>query len=242
MNVDDVKKIHFFLAEHYELAEDPISPSGVKDEGLLESACARPYMTVDRREVFESQFDKASALFHAIISNHCFHNGNKRTALLSALYYLGLNCYWVECCSDDELFEFTRRTAAHEICENRADEIAHISQWFSTHSRRIIKSDKSLKFNDLRELLAQFGYELVDEGFTCGIYMDGEAVETIIKRGKQGHPEYDPAYVSGIRKKLGLTPENGIDSGRFYGQKGIALELNDLMQLRMDVFNRLART
>ncbi|WP_202898916.1 Fic family protein [Kingella kingae] len=28
-------------------------------------------------------------MFHSIINNHPFHNGNKRTALLSTIYYLG---------------------------------------------------------------------------------------------------------------------------------------------------------
>ncbi|QCC85782.1 type II toxin-antitoxin system death-on-curing family toxin [Desulfovibrio desulfuricans] len=242
MNVEEVKNIHFFLADHYASTDDPISPPGVKDHGLLESACARPNMTACQKEMFETQFDKAAALFHSIISNHCFHNGNKRTALLSTLYFLSLNNYWVEGCSDDELFEFTRKTAAHEICPNRDDEISCISKWFSEHSRKVVKGDKNLKFNDLKEVLAQFDFELIDDGFTCSIKKDGEEVEKIIKRGKQGHNDYDPAYIAGLRKKLDLTPEKGIDSARFYGQRGIDIQLNDLMQLRIDVFNRLART
>lgn len=242
MNIDEVKDIHFFLAEHYAAAADPISPPGVKDEGLLESACARPHTTVGQKEMFETPFDKAAALFHSIISNHCFHNGNKRTALLCALYFLSLNNYWVENCSDNELFEFTRQTAAHEICPNRADEIPYISRWFSEQSRKVAKGDKHLKFNDLKDVLAQFDFDLIDDGFTCSIKKDGKDVEKIIKKGKQGHNDYDPAYVAGLRKKLGLTPEHGIDSARFYGERGIKLELNDLMQLRINVFNRLAKT
>jgi len=242
MNAEQVKNIHFFLADHYATTEDPISPPGVKDEGLLESACARPFTTAGQKEMFETPFEKAAVLFHSIISNHCFHNGNKRTALLSTLYFLSLNNYWVENCTDDELFEFTRQTAAHEICPDRNNEVSHISNWFLSHSRKVVKGDKHLKFNDLKEALALFDYEMIEDGTTCLIKKDGVDVEKILKKGKQGFVDYDPAYIAGLRKRLGLTPENGIDSARFYGERGVNIELNDLMQLRLNVFNRLART
>ncbi len=60
MTADDIRNIHLFLAEHYENTPDPIFPCGVKDEGLLQSACTRPYTTAAQKEMFEIPFDKNS--------------------------------------------------------------------------------------------------------------------------------------------------------------------------------------
>ncbi|KDB68730.1 hypothetical protein AZ15_0522 [Bordetella bronchiseptica A1-7] len=66
-------------------------------------------------------------------------------------------------------------------------------------------------------------------------------LETVLKKGTQGFEDYDQQYISQLRKRLGLTVEEGVDSGRFYGQKGIADDLNQFMQLRLEVMKRLAK-
>lgn len=69
----------------------------------------------------------------------------------------------------------------------------------------------------------------------------GTVLETVLKKGTQGFEDYDQQYISQLRKRLGLTVEEGVDSGRFYGQKGIADDLNQFMQLRLEVMKRLAK-
>ncbi|MFA0372798.1 type II toxin-antitoxin system death-on-curing family toxin, partial [Vibrio sp. 10N.222.54.F6] len=115
MNTEMVIRIHEYLTEYFEDGEDPISPPGVKDLGLLESAVVRKDMTAGGQDIFEGIFNKSAALFHGVISNHSFYNGNKRAALMSTLVYLGENGYWVTKCDDEEMFEFTRQIAAHEL-------------------------------------------------------------------------------------------------------------------------------
>lgn len=88
---EDVKRIHDELTKIFEKEEDPISPPGIKSEPLLASACSRPLTgmgTVDKYLTIE---DKISALFHSLTKNHPFHNGNKRTALVSMLTALSRN-------------------------------------------------------------------------------------------------------------------------------------------------------
>jgi death-on-curing protein len=128
MSNDIVHGIHEFLVEYFKYDDDPVSPPGIKCQALFESACARPFLTAGGADVYPDEFSKASALFHGIISNHCFHNGNKRTALLSTLYFLSEHNYWVEKCDDEEMYEFTRQIAAHEICDDRNDEIDVIKE------------------------------------------------------------------------------------------------------------------
>lgn len=240
MDRELVEFIHYHLVEHFCDSPDPLEPAGVKDTHLLESACARPFMTAHGRDVFASEYEKGAALFHAIISNHCFHNGNKRTALLSSLYYLGENNIWVDKCDDDEMFEFTRKIAAHEICDCRSDEVPVIVEWFQRNSRRIVKSDKHLSYIELREALGRFGFYFSERNNLVEIYKGDECVGRVLKKGKHGREEYDPVYIADLRKRLNLTVDYGVDSARFYGQKGVSEYLNAYMQIRSEVFLRLA--
>lgn len=139
------------------------------------------------------------------------------------------------------MFEFTRQVAAHEICEKRDDEIDIIADWFNRNTRRIVKGEKPLNFSSLRESLSQFDFQLEDEGQYAFIYKNGEIVEKVLKKGKQGMQEYDQAYIAELRKRLDLTPEHGVDSARFYGQKGLNEDLNEFMKLRVKVFDWLAK-
>ena len=53
--------------------------------------------------------------------------------------------------------------------------------------------------------------------------------------------DYDKNYMSKLRKKLKLTQEYGIDSMMFYGDKGIATDLNEFMEMRYEVMRELAK-
>lgn len=100
---------------------------GVRDLHLLKSATGRPQMSVGFRDAYKSIFDKAAALFHSIINNHPFLDGNKRTSLLSAISFLGRNKWSVEF-KRKEAVKFTRK-AHNECCT-----VEQISKWLEIHS------------------------------------------------------------------------------------------------------------
>lgn len=241
MNIETIIYIHEYLTEYFLDSEDPISPPGIKDRGMLESAVSRPFASAGGRDAFPSVFEKASALFHGVIGNHSFYNGNKRTALLSTLYFLGDSGFIVDRCGDEEMFEFTRQVAAHEITDDRNDELSFICEWFSRSSRKQIKGEQRLKFTELREVLSRFEYETIEDGNFFEIKKDGEFITKIIKKGMYGREEYDQQYIAQLRKQLCLTPEYGIDSAMFYGNKGVSDELNGLMEMRSEVMRKLAK-
>ena len=241
MDASTIVFIHQHLTEFFSDKDDPIYPPGVKNMSTIESAAARPYATVGGVDAYQTPFTKAAALFHSIAGNHSFHNGNKRAALLSTLYFLGEHGWLVDKCDDDEMCEFTRRVAAHEIASDRNDEVACIAEWLCKNSRRQKKGEKPMKFWALKDALARFGFEMNDLGKTLEIKKDGFVVEHVLKKGTKGFEDYDPYYIAELRKRLGLTAEEGVDSARFYGQKGIAEELNVFMQIRLDVLKRLAK-
>ncbi|MFP5518049.1 MAG: type II toxin-antitoxin system death-on-curing family toxin [Alphaproteobacteria bacterium] len=70
-----------------------------RDRGLLESAAAKP---INRWLYGDTNVVRlAVALLHGIAQNHCFEQGNKRTAATAALLFLDFNGYeWVA--EDDE--------------------------------------------------------------------------------------------------------------------------------------------
>src|SRR4051812_12931404 len=105
---DDLIEIHEILVDWFAASEDPVAPPGVRDHDLLSSAAARPFQTLGKADAYPTIFNKAAALFHSLVNNHPFHNGNKRVALISAQVVLADENYWLDHSSDQEMFEFTR--------------------------------------------------------------------------------------------------------------------------------------
>ena len=202
MDIQQIKFIHEYLVKYFIDSEDPVSPPGVKDENLLESAVSRPFMSAGGQDAYIGVFNKAAALFHSVINNHCFHNGNKRAGLLSTLVYLGENGWWVTIPTDDEMFEFTRQTAAHELGDNRNNELSIISNWFQKNSRRREAGEFILKFHELKDILTGFGYEISHvNGRTMDIYKDGVFKTSILQKGGKGKEDYDKQYIQRLHRQ-----------------------------------------
>ena len=77
------------LAIHEEQIAEHGGIEGVRDEGLLESALARPRNTWGYG--VNDPCALAASLAHGIARNHPFLDGNKRTAFVSAETFLILN-------------------------------------------------------------------------------------------------------------------------------------------------------
>ena len=83
------------LAEVLEIHKSQIElhggSHGLRDLGLLESAVAIPQASFGGRYLHDSIFQMAAAYAFHIAENQPFLDGNKRTALASALVFLELN-------------------------------------------------------------------------------------------------------------------------------------------------------
>jgi len=86
---EEVIAAHYFMMKRMNDA----GQAGVKDHGLLESAVHRPGQSVFGADAYPTLFDKAAAFLESLVKNHCFHNGNKRTAYLVTKSFLMLNGY-----------------------------------------------------------------------------------------------------------------------------------------------------
>ena len=77
------------LAIHGRQLDEHGGASGVRDDGLLESALARPQPLFTYGE--PDVFDLAAAYTAGIVRNHPFVDGNKRTGFVVGILFLELN-------------------------------------------------------------------------------------------------------------------------------------------------------
>ncbi|MBI3616377.1 MAG: type II toxin-antitoxin system death-on-curing family toxin [Candidatus Omnitrophica bacterium] len=66
---------------------------GLRDEGLLRSALARPKATFGAEDLYPAIFEKAGALLESLVRNHPFLDGNKRMAWECFDLFLEINGY-----------------------------------------------------------------------------------------------------------------------------------------------------
>ena len=78
-------------AVHQELLARFGGLSGVRDEGLLESALARPEHLYSYED--PTLFALAASYAYGIVKNHPFIDGNKRVGYMAAYVFLGANGY-----------------------------------------------------------------------------------------------------------------------------------------------------
>lgn len=101
--------------------------SGIRDQGLLESALARPKNIWAYAESPPSLPRLAAAYAFGISSNHPFVDGNKRTALVVSFAFLDVNGLEV-IASQEDAFLTVLGLAAGEISEDQ------LSAWFERNT------------------------------------------------------------------------------------------------------------
>ena len=84
-----------------QLAEHGGSP-GLRDEGLLESALARPQQLHAYGDPPPDLADLAASLAHGLARNHPFVDGNKRTAFVSCRTFVALNGFDLVATAEDK--------------------------------------------------------------------------------------------------------------------------------------------
>ena len=89
-------------------------PSIVLDQNALDSAVAQVGQDVFGCELYPSLPEKASVYAYLINRNHPFVDGNKRTSMISALFFLETNGRRAEP-TDQEIFDLTLSIAKGTI-------------------------------------------------------------------------------------------------------------------------------
>ena len=115
------------LAVHNRQLAEHGGGAGVRDEGLLESALARPQNLFAYGESDVAAL--ASAYAFGIAKNHPFVDGNKRTAFVACELFLAANGHDLVA-SDEECLAMMLSLAANEIGE------AEFAAWLRENVRR----------------------------------------------------------------------------------------------------------
>lgn len=121
---------------HEVVIEESGGLEGLRDGAMLHAAVARPFATFEGEDLYPGDFEKAAAFFHSLIKSHPFMDGTKRTAFLSALYFLESRGYVIpQILPKDEVIRFCLDIAEENI--RRAEDesvqaktIAEIASWF----------------------------------------------------------------------------------------------------------------
>lgn len=89
LSEQEVIAINYLIIDQF----SPTEPKGLMNAGLLNSCVERPKQTVMGEDAYVDVFEKGAAFFESLAKNHCFINGNKRTAFVSLLQFLSYNGY-----------------------------------------------------------------------------------------------------------------------------------------------------
>ncbi|MBG1262527.1 type II toxin-antitoxin system death-on-curing family toxin [Nostoc sp. BAE] len=88
--------------------------SGVRDEGLLDSALAQPQASFGGELLHPTIHEQAAAYLYHLAMNHPFIDGNKRTAFAVMLTFLNLNGYTLSL-SQEQAYNLVIRVVEKEI-------------------------------------------------------------------------------------------------------------------------------
>ena len=257
LSVEHVGAIHDALVSDFSGGIDPIVPAGVKNQHLLASAVSRPFTSNADIAKYPTIEMGAAALLHAIVHNHPFHNGNKRTALVAMLVFLDENGLALTC-EEDELFKLVLQLAQHALAsgpryELPDREVLAIAKWLRARVRWIEKGDRHITWRRLRPILIVQGCAC-DEGGSgnrfeitrrvirhrAGILGRDKTVtlRSSVTNVSDGR-EIDRNVLKTIRKELELDEENGIDTAAFYDDA--AVSPSEFIKKYHKTLRRLAR-
>ena len=114
------------LLIHDQLIAETGGLSGLRDEGMLDSALSAPFQTFGGEDVYPSLQQKASRLCFGLDKNHPFIDGNKRIGAHAMLVFLALNGIELQH-SQKQLSDVIIQLAAGAI------ESADLLHWILTH-------------------------------------------------------------------------------------------------------------
>jgi len=145
--------IHNVLVAALWPGDEPITPGEPINHGLLSSAVGRPMQTMFNQDLYKGVFQKGAALFHSLIANHPFYNGNKRTAVLALDHFLMANGRLL-ILTNEEMYRLAKETATYNERKMTHKQIfRHIARTIRRSSVPISKLKKSPAFSILYENL-----------------------------------------------------------------------------------------
>jgi len=114
-----VEYIHDELLEVFWPSSEKVATKGVRDRTLVESAVGRPFQSALGQDIYPTVVAKGVALFHSLVGNHAFFDGNKRTAVTAFDHFLLANGFVLGVPNTD-MYTLATQTASY-----RARNLSH---------------------------------------------------------------------------------------------------------------------
>ncbi len=238
LSESEVLAIHDALVHDFARSGDPIDPPGVRDDNLLASAVYRPHTAIGEVYKYPTVETSAAALVCALINDHPFHNGNKRTALVAMLVFLDENDVTLTC-DEEQLFRLVLEIARHRVVvgslaphadQETAAVADRLHKWCRAIGRQF--APPTLTFRDLRAILTGYGCEIQLKSGAADITPprgDSRWWRTRPSRKVQVHYQNEGADVQTntvklIREKLHLDADHGCADSDFFSKKSIRVD------------------
>ena len=126
---------------------EPVGPGEYINRPMLESAAWRPFQTALGTDVYGTILKKAAALFHSLVANHPFQNGNKRTAVLATHSFLLANEHLLFL-TPDEMRQLAESAASYRQKNQSHDDILRVIETqlgASLISFELLKNEEALE-------------------------------------------------------------------------------------------------
>lgn len=208
------------------------------DPGALESAVARQNTGYGADFKYNRPHEIAASLFYGIAMNHAFENGNKRTALVSALVALKFNDVVLTDTTQDDLYDMATEVVGHTFAiaddERTVDaEVSALAAWFRQRTvRPEHHGDRAIEFPELRKLLESQGCEFSSPRHNkITISRGARSVRAGYPREKHTVPVQE---VKRIRRILGF---DDLNSAEFYN---LDVSVDQFVHDYSEVLERLA--
>ena len=110
--------------------EETGGAAGLRDEGGLRSALARPQASFGGKDLYPALFEKAAALAESLARNHPFVDGNKRMALACMRVLLKINGFQVTA-SQEAKVSLILQIVEHKLTVEEA------AKWLTKHTKKL---------------------------------------------------------------------------------------------------------
>lgn len=262
-------KLHGILCDYSDstLGEERVSPRGVKNEGMLESAIGRQKIGFGDTLKYSDNFSSAATLTFGLVKNHAFHNGNKRTAFLSLIQHLHCNEYMLKSDIDnDQLYNLFLAIAenknAYQIHSIFGDSLVSkgtpnlngddLTIWtISKYFRKLsIKKDKYIRkyipYKELIQILKNHKIDIQVNGnhikltkynYVLGVRVTKQKIRNFTIN--QNKEQVSIGLLNSIRNEFELKKDDGFDSSSLYTSDNFIN--NEITKFKKLIY-RLAKT
>ena len=216
---------HFLIAQYFADEGRGLGGIGPRDDGhLLHSALSRQFVEFGGVRKWSDDLQIAATTLFGLIKNHPFHDGNKRTALLSVLCLLQKQGRTAS--ANKSKFDDFVVAIAESGGRNDDNDIEKIARDLRRMTRKLSNTRHTITYRQLNRLLQDFGFELRDaRGNRIGVVRikDGQEIYRV------GFPGLSKQVAQGdlkaVRDACGLTTAEGFDSEVFFGDAETAQNL-----------------